>query len=48
MPGARFTPAEGPATLAGVLVETDDATGRAVSVTPYREGGALQPHGPAA
>ena len=29
MPKGRFTPAEGPATLCGVFVETDDATGRA-------------------
>ena len=41
MPGERFEPALGPATLCGVLVETDDATGRAVSVAPFREGGAL-------
>ena len=41
MPGERFAPAEGPATLCGVVVETDDATGRAVSVAPFREGGLL-------
>ena len=29
MPKGRFTPAEGEATLCGVFVETDDATGRA-------------------
>lgn len=39
----RFTPAEGPATLSGVLVETDDRTGLARSITPVREGGRLAP-----
>ncbi len=43
MPGERFEPASGAATLCGVLVETDDATGRAVSVAPFREGGDLAP-----
>lgn len=37
----RFTPAEGEATLAGVLVETDDRTGRANRVEPVRDGGRL-------
>jgi metallophosphoesterase (TIGR00282 family) len=46
MPGARFAPAEGPATLAGVMVETDDRTGRAASVAPFRDGGALQAEAP--
>lgn len=41
MAGPRFTPAEGEATLSGVFVETDDATGRAKSVTPVRTGGRL-------
>ncbi|MEM7525706.1 MAG: TIGR00282 family metallophosphoesterase, partial [Pseudomonadota bacterium] len=41
MPGSRFTPAEGPATLSGVLVETDDATGRAAHVASFRSGGRL-------
>lgn len=44
----RFTPAEGEATLAGVVVETDDRTGLARSVAPLREGGRLGPAGPAA
>ncbi|MDO5647676.1 TIGR00282 family metallophosphoesterase [Paracoccus sp. (in: a-proteobacteria)] len=39
----RFTPAEGEATLSGVLVETDDRTGLAKSVTPVRDGGRLAP-----
>lgn len=37
----RFTPAEGEATLAGVLVETDDRSGLAKSVQPVRDGGRL-------
>ena len=43
MPKGRFTPAEGPATLCGVLVETDDATGRALRAEPVRLGGRLAP-----
>ena len=42
----RFTPAAGPATLSGVVVETDGATGRALSVRMVREGGALEPAAP--
>lgn len=42
MPKERFTPANGPATLAGVYVETDDATGKATAIRPVRVGGALQ------
>ena len=41
MAKARFTPAEGEATLSGVLVETDDRTGKATSVTMVRQGGRL-------
>jgi metallophosphoesterase (TIGR00282 family) len=37
----RFTPAEGEATLCGVLIETDDRSGMAKSVVPVREGGRL-------
>lgn len=37
----RFTPAEGEATLSGVMVETDDRTGLSRSVTPVRDGGRL-------
>jgi metallophosphoesterase (TIGR00282 family) len=37
----RFTPANGPATLSGVYVETDDATGKALRVSPVRTGGRL-------
>jgi metallophosphoesterase (TIGR00282 family) len=41
MPKGRFEPANGPATLSGVFVETDDATGHARRVTPVRQGGLL-------
>lgn len=42
----RFQPAAGQATLSGVLVETDDTTGKATTVTPIRDGGLLaQSHG---
>jgi len=41
----RFEPASGEATLCGVLVETDDATGRAVGLRTVREGGRLAPSG---
>lgn len=37
----RFTPAEGEATLSGVLVVTDDRSGLATSVQPVRDGGRL-------
>jgi 2',3'-cyclic-nucleotide 2'-phosphodiesterase len=46
MPSKRFEPALGEATLSGVLVETDDRTGRALSVTPIRLGGRLPASGP--
>lgn len=42
MPKARFEPANGPATLSGVYVETDDRTGKAVTVRMIRNGGRLQ------
>ena len=41
MPGERLSPADGEATLCGLLVETDDRTGLARSVAPLRVGGAL-------
>lgn len=41
MPKGRFSPAEGEATLCGVYVETDDATGRARRVAAVRLGGRL-------
>jgi 2',3'-cyclic-nucleotide 2'-phosphodiesterase len=42
MSRGRFAPASGPATLAGLLVETDDRTGKATSATGFRQGGALE------
>jgi len=46
-PSARFEPALGPATLCGVAVETDDATGLALRIAPVRIGGRLEPARPA-
>ncbi|MBC7635654.1 MAG: metallophosphoesterase, partial [Acetobacteraceae bacterium] len=39
--GEKLAQAEGPATICGVFVVTDDATGLAVSVHPVRVGGRL-------
>ena len=39
--GGRYKPAEGPATVCGVFVETDDSTGLAIRVEPIRVGGRL-------
>jgi 2',3'-cyclic-nucleotide 2'-phosphodiesterase len=39
--GGRYKPAEGPATVCGVYVETDPATGLAVRIEPIRIGGRL-------
>ena len=39
--GGRYRPADGPATVCGVFVETDDATGLARRVEPIRVGGRL-------
>jgi metallophosphoesterase (TIGR00282 family) len=47
LPGERLSPAEGEATLCGVFVETDDATGLAKRIAPVRVGGRLQPAWPA-
>lgn len=41
MPGERLSPAEGEGTLCGVVVETDDRTGKATSIRPLRLGGRL-------
>ncbi|MCG6901221.1 MAG: YmdB family metallophosphoesterase [Rhodobacter sp.] len=46
MSGGRFTPAVGAATLSGLFVETDDRTGKAISVAMVREGGRLQAASP--
>ena len=43
IPSGRFEPALGAATLSGVAVETDDATGLAVRIAPVRIGGRLEP-----
>jgi metallophosphoesterase (TIGR00282 family) len=42
IPGARFEPAMGEATLCGLAVETDDATGLARRVAAVRLGGRLE------
>jgi metallophosphoesterase (TIGR00282 family) len=41
IPGGRFAPALGEATLCGVAIETDDATGLARAIAPLRIGGRL-------
>lgn len=41
LPGGRLEPADGPATLCGVYVETDDQSGLALRVAPVRIGGML-------
>jgi 2',3'-cyclic-nucleotide 2'-phosphodiesterase len=47
IPTGRFEPATGPATLSGIAVETDDATGHATRVAPVRLGGRLEQTTPA-
>ena len=42
VPGQRITPSTGPATVCGVAVETDDATGLARWIAPIRIGGDLE------
>jgi metallophosphoesterase (TIGR00282 family) len=46
IPGDRFAPALGAATVCGVYVETDDKTGLAEKVMPLRQGGRLAPAWP--
>jgi hypothetical protein len=41
--GGRMNPAQGPATVCGVFVETDDNTGLAKRIEPVRVGGRLKP-----
>jgi metallophosphoesterase (TIGR00282 family) len=41
VPGERFQPADGPATISGLAVEIDDATGLATAIAPLRMGGIL-------
>ena len=47
IPSGKFEPANGPATLSAVAVETDDATGLALRVAPVRLGGRLEEARPA-
>lgn len=46
LPVERLKPAEGPATVCGFAVETDDATGVALKAEPIRLGGTLSPAAP--
>ncbi len=46
MAKSRFNPANEEATLSGLYVETDDATGKAVRIEMVREGGKLQQSAP--
>ena len=46
MPKGRFQPALGDPTLSGVLVDSDDRTGRATSIRMVRQGGRLEQAGP--
>jgi len=47
VPGDRLAPAEGEATICGLFVETDDATGLAIRAEPLRMGGRLSQARPA-
>jgi hypothetical protein len=47
LPGSKFEPANGPATLCAIAVETDDATGLAAKVGAVRLGGILEQARPA-
>jgi hypothetical protein len=47
LPGGKFEPALGPATLCGIAVETDDKTGLATRVGAVRLGGILEEAQPA-
>jgi metallophosphoesterase (TIGR00282 family) len=42
IPSARFEPSTGPATVSGIAVELDPATGLAVCIAPVRIGGCLE------
>jgi 2',3'-cyclic-nucleotide 2'-phosphodiesterase len=41
VPGERFQPADGPASISGLAVELDDSTGLATAASPVRLGGVL-------
>jgi hypothetical protein len=47
IPGGRFETTKGEATLSGVALEVDDATGFATAISPLRLGGVLRPIAPA-
>ncbi|MEQ9326063.1 MAG: TIGR00282 family metallophosphoesterase [Rhodospirillales bacterium] len=42
VPGERLSPAEGPATICGVVADIDDRTGLATGIEPIRLGGILR------
>ncbi len=46
IPGGRFEPAMGEATMCGIVIDTDDATGLARTIEPIRVGGRLKPQWP--
>lgn len=46
IPSGRMSPADGPGTICGVFVETDDRTGLARRVAPLRQGPRLAPAWP--
>ncbi|WP_018980310.1 TIGR00282 family metallophosphoesterase [Saccharibacter floricola] len=46
VPTERFQPAMGTASVCGLMVETDDKTGLAVKVCPFRQGGELSAYMP--
>jgi calcineurin-like phosphoesterase len=46
MPVERLQVAEGPATVCGAVIETDDVTGLARRIAPVRIGGRLAPTWP--
>ncbi|NIZ03629.1 TIGR00282 family metallophosphoesterase [Thalassospira lucentensis] len=48
MPSGRFEPADGPATVCGVFIETDDKTGLAKRIESVRIGGRLKGSWPSA
>ena len=47
VPGERFSPADGPATISGLAVEVDEGSGLATAVAPLRLGGILSESLPA-
>ena len=46
IPGGRFEAAMGEATVCGLMVDTDDTTGKAIRIEPLRVGGRLKPQWP--